>query len=85
MATRAAEFIETSGMGLPMPFGPFHLEVWRVPTFTSGDTVNAITPKRGRFIQGVVGGTHNLSTSGNATSVTVTITGPSDIWLLVQD
>jgi hypothetical protein len=84
MATRAAVFVEDGGLGLPIPSGPFHIEVWRVATATAGDT-SVIAPKRGRFIQAAIGQAHNLSTSGNATNVTMTLQGPGDTLLLVQE
>jgi hypothetical protein len=84
MATRTAVFVEDGGLGLPAPIGSLHLEVWRVDTATAGDT-SAIAPKRGRFIQSAIGVPHNLSPSGNATNVTITLAGPSDLLLLVQE
>jgi len=86
MAARTAVFIEAHGLGPPIPTdGPLHIEIWRVDTFTAGDTVTAITPKRGRFIAACIGAPSNLSTAGGNTNVTITLAGPSDVELWVAE
>ena len=85
MAARTAVLVSEGGLALPVASdSPLHLEIWRVNPATNGDT-SVIAPNRGRFIQAAVGVPHNLSTSGNATNVTITLAGPSDVELWVQD
>ena len=74
MATRASTFVSAHGLGVPVPSGGLHLEVYRVQGGTAGDT-NAITPTRGRYVVAALGpGSTTLGTAGTDTSVTFTQT-----------
>lgn len=86
MATLAATQVAGDGVGLPMPFGALHVEVWRVTSATVGDTTT-ITPARGRFVLAVPGFASNLTTTpGTSVTVVVGLTGSTavdiPVWIL---
>ena len=93
MATRGATFVSAGVLGLPIPIGGFHLEVWRLQGGTAADTA-AVTPNRGRYVVTAVAAdaTTSLSTVGTDTNVTFTYTNSQastsvtfDAWILVAE
>jgi len=93
MATLASTQVEGGAVGLPIPIGGLHLEIWRIAGGTVGDTAT-IVPKRGRYvISGVAGQSAqtNLSTSGTDTNAVFTLTASVstsvtfDAWLLIAE
>lgn len=74
MATRASTFVSAHGLGVPVPSGGLHMEVYRVQGGTAGDT-NVVTPQRGRYVVAALGpGSTTLGTAGTDTQVTFTQT-----------
>lgn len=73
MATRASTFVSAGSLGLPVPTGGLHLEIWRCQGGTAGDTTT-IAPTRGRFVVAAVSGLADtsLSTLGTGTNVVLT-------------
>lgn len=87
MATLAATQVSGDGLGLAIPFGALHLEIWRVTGATVGDTTT-IAPARGRFVMSTPGFASNLTTTpGTNVTVVVGLTGATavDIPVLVLD
>lgn len=93
MATLGSTLVTGDALGLPVPIGGVHIEIWRVAGGTVGDTAT-VTPNRGRFVVAAVGGpvaSTTLSTLGVNTTVVFTLTASSatdvtfDTTLYIQD
>jgi len=85
MATLAATQVTGDNLGIPVPLGALHLEIWRVTGATVGDTTT-IAPARGRFVMAVPGFASNLTTTpGTNVTVVVGLTGATavDIPILI--
>ncbi len=92
MATLGSTQVSGNSANLQIPLSPFIVEIWRVTHGTVGDTAT-ITPARGRFVVGAIGGppsSTTLSTLGTDTNVVLTLTASgstsvtSDVLLLLQ-
>lgn len=93
MATRGATQVTAGVIGLPIPIGGYHLEVWRLQGGTAGDTA-AVTPARGRYVITAVAADSatTIGTNGTDTNVTFTYTNSQastsvtfDAWLLIAE
>lgn len=77
MATLGNTAITSGGFDSPFPMaGGLRLEVWQVAGGAVGDT-STIQPKFGGSVISVISGqaaTHNASTLGSSTNVTLTLT-----------
>ena len=90
MATLASTQISANSANLPIPVGPFNMELWRVQLGAVADTI-AITPANGRFViaAGGIAASNNLTSLGTNTNVTFTLTASAattataDVWLYV--
>lgn len=91
MATRGATQVTAGVIGLPIPVGGYHLEVWRLQGGTVGDTAT-ITPARGRYVLTGVGGDSSTTVGTNGTDTNIVFTYTSsqastsvtmDVWILV--
>lgn len=92
MATLASTQVTSGVLGSQSPMANgLQIEVWQVAGGGVGDTA-AITPKFGKFVMSVVSpqATHNVSTLGTSTNVTLTLTASAatnvvfDVWLLTR-
>lgn len=92
MATLASTQIVSGVLAQPSPMANgLQIEVWQVAGGAVDDTA-AITPKWGRFVVSVITpqATHNVSTLGTSTNVTLTLTASAatsvvfDVWLLTR-
>ena len=90
MATLGSTNITAGVLGSPVPLGGLHLEVWRVPGGTVGDTAT-ITPLHGGKVVAATCGhaaTTSIGTGGADTNVVFTLTASVatsvnfDVWLL---
>lgn len=93
MATLGSTQVTASYFGAPIPFGGFHVELYRVAGGGVGDTAT-IAPSRGRFVAACLStGTASttLSTAGTATNVVLTLLASAatdvtfDAMLIVQE
>ena len=93
MATLGSTLVTGDALGLPVPVGGVHIEIWRVAGGTVGDTAT-IAPNRGRFVVAAIGGpiaSNALSTLGVNTNAVLTLTASSatdvtfDTLLFIQD
>ena len=92
MATLGNTQVTSHNLGQPSPLANgLQIEVWQVAGGSVDDT-SVITPKWGRFVVSVVcpQATHNASTLGTSTNVTLTLTASAatsvvfDAWVLVK-
>lgn len=96
MATLGSTQVNGGVVGLPMPIGGLHLEIWRISgagSGTVGDTAT-IVPKRGRYVVAGAAGhaaVTTIGTNGTDTNVVFTLTASMatnvtfDAWILVAE